>query len=54
MYDVLVLNEKARPLKSLAKPIKAFLASSGANIGPSAAVSIVPIFSKEAKKESPD
>lgn len=50
MYDVFVLKEKAKPLKSLAKPISAFFASSEANIGPSAAVNKVPIFSNAAKK----
>lgn len=50
MYDVFVLNENARPLRSLASPIRAFLASSAANNGVSAEASNVPILSKEAKK----
>lgn len=37
MYEVLVLKAYANPLKSLAKPIKAFFASSAANNGVSAA-----------------
>lgn len=51
MYDVLVLNANANPLKSLAKPIKAFLASSVVNNGVSAALNIVPMLSNEAAKQ---
>lgn len=48
IYDVFVLNEKAKPLKSRAKPINAFLASSVANNGLSAAANKLPILSKAA------
>lgn len=51
MYDGLVLKAKARPRKSLAKPIRAFLASSAANIGVSAKANIEPIDSNAAEKE---
>lgn len=43
-----MLNAKARPRKSLAKPIKAFFASSDENNGPSDVVNMDAMFSKEA------
>lgn len=49
MYEVFVLKEKAKPLKSLAKPIRAFFASSAANNGVSADASKLPMLSKDAK-----
>lgn len=52
MYDVLVLNENARPRRSLASPIRAFLASSAANNGVSAEASNVPILSNEAGNQT--
>lgn len=49
MYDVFVLKAYARPLKSLAKPIKAFFASSLAKRGLSAELNNVPIFPNAAE-----
>jgi len=51
MYEGLVLKAKASPRKSLANPIKAFFASSAANIGVSAKANIEPIDSNAAGKK---
>lgn len=50
MYEALVLNAKANPRRSRAKPMRAFFASSAANIGVSAKANIEPIDSKAAGK----
>lgn len=49
MYEDFVLNANASPLKSRARPMRAFLASSAAKRGVSADANIVPIDSNEAK-----
>lgn len=51
IYDVLVLKENARPLRSLAKPMRAFFDSSVANIGDSDAANNWPMLSNAAEIE---